>query len=205
MKIPLYFNFTGKYQNLLDLAIKSVENIDVVEIRVHEETPIKPFTYCLNKILSKNTSLWFFMHYDSEIIDENIFHKILSKYSENIDITASVAACDIVDLLALYDSLKLKKINGWDEKFLNSYMELDLRNRIYENNFIQPILYNSVCPPEMIHNAASSLRKKNDSENNLYNTYVYSLKNDIKRFVEKYPNQSYDKELYEKIMNETWA
>jgi hypothetical protein len=205
MKIPLYFNFTGKYQNLLDLALKSVSSIDLIEVIVHEEKPTKPFTYCLNKILEKNNGLWFFMHYDAEVIDENIFNILISKYNENIELTASVASCDIVDLLALYDSNKLKKINGWDSEFLNSYMELDLRNRIYENNLIQPIIYNSVCPPEIIHNNASSLRRKDDSENNLYHTYVHSLKNDIKRFVEKYPNQSYDKELYEKIMNETWA
>ena len=145
------------------------------------------------------------MHYDAQILDPNILDIMLNKYYENKEITASVCASSITDLLILFDTEKIKKIGGWDEEFQNSYMELDLRNRIFLNGLIQPIIYDAVCPKEINHDEASKLRNKNDQENNLYKVYVKSLKNDMIKFKEKYPQQLIDEVLFEKVMNETWA
>jgi hypothetical protein len=203
-KIPLYFNYTGKYSDLLKKAKKSIpENL---EVRVHHEDPVRPFTYCLNKILnSVEEPIWFFMHYDAQILDFNIFNIMLDKYYENKEVTASVCASHITDLLILFDTEKIKKIGGWDEGFQNSYMELDLRNRIFLNGLIQPIIYDVACPKEINHSEASKLRDKKDQKNNLYEVYVKSLKNDIIRFKEKYPEQGVDQVLLNKVMNETWG
>jgi len=203
-KIPLYINYTGKYPDLLEKAKKSIPKS--LDLRVHHEDPVKPFTYCLNKILnSVEEPIWFFMHYDAQILDPNILDIMLNKYYENKEITASVCASSITDLLILFDTEKIKKIGGWDEEFQNSYMELDLRNRIFLNGLIQPIIYDAVCPKEINHDEASKLRNKNDQENNLYKVYVKSLKNDMIKFKEKYPQQLIDEVLFEKVMNETWA
>lgn len=202
-KIPIYFNYTGKYPDLLDKAKKSIP--EEFEVRVNFENPVRPFTYCLNKILnSVDEPVWFFMHYDAQILDSNILNIMLEKYYENKETVASVCACNITDLLILFDTEKIKKIGGWDEGFQNSYMELDLRNRIFSNGFTQPIIYDVDCPKEIDHDEASKLRYKNDKDNNLYEIYIKSLKNDIIRFKEKYPEQGVDEILFEKIMNETW-
>ena len=54
-KIPIYFNYVGKYPSLLERAVKSIP--DRFEVRVnHNDTP-QPFTKCLNKILNEKYSL----------------------------------------------------------------------------------------------------------------------------------------------------
>jgi GT2 family glycosyltransferase len=183
-KIPVYFNYVGKYPQFLEKAVKSIpERFDV---RVnHNEIPV-PFTKCLNTILnSVETPIWFFMHYDAEILDASIFDKIIDQYLLNPN-AASSTACDITDLLVLFDTEKIKSIGGWDENLKNSYMELDIRERIFEAGFSQPIVYNVVCPDEINHDAASSLRNPEDSDNNLTHIYKVTFREDYDYFYNKW-------------------
>jgi hypothetical protein len=191
-KIPIYFNYVGKYPNLLDRAIKSIPSR--FEVRVnHNDTPI-PFTKCLNKILNEvETPIWFFMHYDAEILDESIFDKVIDQYLLTPN-AASSTACDITDLLVLFNTEKIKYIGGWDENLKNSYMDLDLRQRIYDNRFSQPIVYNTVEPNEINHKDASSLRNPNDRKNNLTNVYDVTFKQDYDYFYNKWKHR----EIFEK-------
>jgi len=188
MRIPVYFNYVGKYPNLLDRAVKSIP--DRFEVRVnHNDTPV-PFTKCLNKILhSVETPIWFFMHYDAEILDISIFDKIIDQYLLHSN-AASSTACDITDLLVLFDTEKIKSIGGWDENLKNSYMEIDLRQRIYEANYSQPIVHNIDRPIEINHNDSSSLRKPDDHKNNLTHIYEITFKQDYDYFFNKWESKN---------------
>lgn len=183
-KIPIYFNYSGVYPNLLERAIKSIPTR--FEVRVnHNDIPI-PFTKCLNKILYEvETPIWFFMHYDAEILDSCIFDKIIDLYILTPN-AASSTSCDITDLLVLFDTEKIKSIGGWDENLKNSYMDLDLRQRIYDFNFSQPIVYNTVSPIEINHRDASSLRNPEDRKNNLTNVYDKTFREDYEYFYNKW-------------------
>jgi hypothetical protein len=185
MKIPIYFNYVGAYPALLDRAIKSIP--DRFEVRVnHNETPV-PFTKCLNKILNEvETPIWFFMHYDAEILDPSIFDKLIDAYLTHYN-CASATACSITDLLVLFDTQRIKALGGWDEGLKNSYMEIDMRQRIYDALMCQPIVYEDVlCPAEINHSDASSLRDPKDSKNNLNHVYQKSLKEDFEYFYSKW-------------------
>jgi hypothetical protein len=188
MKIPVYFNYIGKYPKLLERAVKSIPNRFEVRIN-HNENPV-PFTKCLNKILySVETPLWFFMHYDAEILDSSIFDKIIDLYLLNSN-AASSTACDITDLLVLYNTDKIKSIGGWDENLKNSYMEIDLRQRIYDSNYSQPIVYNIDCPSEINHKDASILRKKEDYDYNLSSIYEKTFIEDYNYFFTKWEERN---------------
>ena len=185
MKIPIYFNYVGAYPALLDRAIKSIP--DRFEVRVnHNDKPV-PFTKCLNHILSTvDTPIWFFMHYDAEILDPTIFDKLIDTYLLTPN-CASTTACAITDLLVLFDTEKIRSIGGWDEGLKNSYMEIDIRQRIYDANFSQPIVYQDIlCPDEINHEDASSLRNPKDAENNLNHVYKQTLKEDYEYFFAKW-------------------
>lgn len=187
-KIPLYLNYVAKYPKLLERAIKSIP--ERFEVRVkHNETPV-PFTKCLNKILnSVETPIWFFVHYDAEILDPTIFDKIIDQYLLYPN-AASSTACDITDLLVLFNTEKIKQIGGWDENLKNSYMEIDLRQRIYDYGFSQPIVYNVVCPNEINHDDASLLRNPEDSKNNLADLYKRTFKEDYEYFYKKWESRN---------------
>jgi hypothetical protein len=130
------------------------------------------------------------MHYDAEILDSSIFDQLFNAFENVPNDTASVTACTIVDLLVLYDTEKIRAIGGWDENFKNSYMELDLRNRIFNNSMQQIILYTETdCPPEVKHTAASSLRR-HTIEGNIAKVYDESFTNDMIHFFEKYPHEN---------------
>lgn len=186
--IPLYFNYIGTMHHLLAKALASIKHPKIKVCINATPTPF-PFTKCLNKILNEvKTPCFFFMHYDAEIIDQTIFDKIIDKYLTSNNNTASVTACDITDLLVLYDTQLIKQIGGWDEGFQNSYMELDLRKRIYSNNMQQLILYNNDCPSELLHNDASALRNPH-KEGNI--TYIYddTFQKDAARFYSIYTEE----------------
>jgi hypothetical protein len=188
-KIPIYFNYVGKYPDFLERAIKSIP--DRFEVRVNNnETPV-PFTKCLNKILhSVETPIWFFMHYDAEILDPTIFDKIIDQHLLHKN-SASSTACAITDLLVLFDTEKIKSIGGWDENLKNSYMELDIRQRIYESGYCQPIVYdNIVNPSEINHDDASKLRNPEDSDNNLAHVYQKTFKEDYDYFYNKWESKN---------------
>lgn len=187
-KIPVYLNYVGKYPKLLERAIKSIPERFEVIIN-HNENPV-PFTKCLNKILhSVESPIWFFMHYDAEILDSTIFDKIIDQYLMNPNAAASTA-CDITDLLVLFDTEKIKQIGGWDENLKNSYMEIDLRQRIYDYGFSQPIVYNVVCPTEINHDDASLLRNPEDSQNNLADLYKQTFREDYDYFYQKWESKN---------------
>ena len=110
-KIPLYFNYVGKYPDILKRAVKSIP--DRFDVRVnHNDNPV-PFTKCLNKILnSVETPIWFFMHYDAEILDSTIFDKIIDLYLLTPN-AASFTSCDITDLLLLFNTQEIIIGNGY--------------------------------------------------------------------------------------------
>jgi GT2 family glycosyltransferase len=193
MKIPVYFNYVGKYPDLLERAIKSIP--EEYEVRVNSPG-VKPFTQCLNDILnSVETPIWFFMHYDAEILDTSIFQKMIDLYEKTPN-AAAVCSSEITDLFILFDTKKIKSIGGWDEGFKNSYMEIDLRERIYNAGLTQPILYfPSLCPPEINHTDASKLRDPKDSENNLNNVYIKTFEEDYLYFKEKYKDHPMSKQM----------
>lgn len=192
MKIPLYFNYIeNTFPKLLEEAVSSI-NHDRIEVRVVRHVKAKPFTQCLNAIqkecFDRKDKCWMFMHCDAEILDNSIIDMILDRYENPQDgeKNASICACDITDLLVLYDTETIQKLDGWDESnFDNSYMELDLRNRILANNFSQPILYNTVCPEQMSHKESSSLRNKN-KKGNLFQVYSKSYERDMRNFFRIY-------------------
>lgn len=187
-KIPVYLNYVGKYPKLLERAIKSIPERFEVIIN-NNENPV-PFTKCLNKILhSVESPIWFFMHYDAEILDSTIFDKIIDQYLMNPNAAASTA-CDITDLLVLFNTEKIKQIGGWDENLKNSYMEIDLRQRIYDYGFSQPIVYNVVCPTEINHDDASLLRNPIDSKNNLADLYKQTFREDYEYFYQKWESKN---------------
>lgn len=192
MKIPLYFNYIeDTFPKMLEDAVNSVKH-DRIEVRVVRHAKAKPFTQCLNAIqnecLERKNKCWMFMHCDAEILDTAIIDMILDRYENPQDgeQIASVCACAITDLLVLYDTERIQELNGWDEKnFDNSYMEIDLRNRIIANNFTQPILYSSDCPKQMSHKESSSLRNKN-KDGNLFEVYSKSFEKDMRNYFRIY-------------------
>jgi hypothetical protein len=187
-KIPLYFNYIGVFPQLLEAAKNSISH-PKIEVRINAEPNPVPFTKCLNKILADvgDAPCFFFMHYDAEITDNTIFDKMLRYYQYNTSKTASVCACNITDLLILFNTKLIREIGGWDEQFSNSFMELDLRNRIIHAGYAQPIIYPDLgCPNEMIHKASSSLRN-HTIEGNICSVYDETYKHDIQRYYEKYP------------------
>lgn len=197
-KIPLYFNYIeDTFPKLLEDAVQSVSLHDRIEVHVVRHKIAKPFTKCLNAIqkecLDRKDQCWMFMHCDATVLDMSIIDMILERYENPRDgeDIASVCACEITDLLVLYDTEKIHHLNGWDEiHFDNSYMELDLRNRILGSNFTQPILFNSNCPVQMSHKESSSLRNK-DKEGNLFDVYSKSFEKDMRNYFRIYhPEQN---------------
>lgn len=199
-RIPLYFNYVGSLPHLLEKAVASISH-PRIEVRVNREDKPVPFTKCLNKILAEvETPCFFFMHYDAQVLDNSVFDKMIDLYNTNPDKTAHVSVCEITDLLILFNTKIIKKLGGWDESFMNSYMELDLRNRIHKAGYMQPVIYPELCPPEMSHEDASSLRN-NSVEGNIASVYNKSFKNDIMRFYSKYPDME-KPELYKEWTDE---
>ena len=196
-KIPLYFNYIeNTFPDLLEKAVQSVKH-DRIEVRVARHSKPKPFTTCLNEIqkecLERNEKCWFFMHCDAEILDNTIFDLMINRYETDEKI-AAVCACHITDLLVLYDTQDIQTIGCWDDvNFYNSWMTLDLRNRIFKNGFKQPILYNVGCPVQMSHKDSSSLRNKN-KEGNLVAVYNKSYEHDLRSFFRIYhPHKDVEK------------
>jgi len=200
-KIPIYFNYVGTYPDLLSRAIKSIP--ERFEVRVnYNETPVN-FTKCLNKILNEvDSPIWFFMHYDAEILDISIFDKIIDLFLLTPN-AASTTACNITDLLVLYNTEKIKQIGGWDENLKNSYMEIDIRQRMCDHGFSQPIVYDIDNPKEINHKDASSLRNPQDKENNLTDLYKVTFKEDYEYFFKKWESRGiFEKPDYELLVNE---
>lgn len=192
MKIPLYFNYIeNTFPELLEKAVNSI-NHDSIEVRVVRHAKPKPFTQCLNAIqkecFDRKDECWMFMHCDAEILDNSIIDMILHRYQnpENGEKIASVCACNITDLLILYDTKIIHLLDGWDQtNFDNSYMEIDLHNRILKNNFTQPILYRSDCPEQISHKESSSLRNKH-KKGSLFKVYSKSYERDMTNFYRIY-------------------
>jgi hypothetical protein len=186
-RIPLYFNYVGAFPGLLSKAVASITH-PRIEVRVNNKDKPVPFTKCLNEILAAvETPCYFFMHYDAEVLDNSIFDKMIEAYERDTDKTATVSACDITDLLILFNTEKMRELGGWDEGFMNSYMELDLRMRVHKIGYLQPVLYPSVCPPEMSHKDSSTLRN-NTIEGNIAAVYNESFRKDIMHYYTKYPD-----------------
>jgi hypothetical protein len=85
-----------------------------------------------------------------------------------------------------------------DENLKNSYMELDLRQRIYNSGYSQPIVYDMDCPIEIDHKDASKLRNPNDAKNNLSDVYKITFKEDYDYFYQKW-DTVFDKPDYNSL------
>lgn len=195
-KIPLYFNYIeNTFPRLLEDAVASIKH-DRIEVHVVRHAKPKPFTQCLNDIqkecLERGDRCWMFMHCDAEVLDNSIIDMIIERYESpvNGEKIASVCACAITDLLILYDTQTIRKLDGWDDKnFNNSYMEIDLHNRIVASGFTQPILYNVDCPKQMSHKESSSLRNKT-KQGSLFKVYSKTYENDMRNFFRIYHSNS---------------
>lgn len=187
-RIPLYFNYIeNTLPHLLDAAIRSVEGHPRLDVRVKRWDTPRPFTHCLNTILEDvgDAPCWFFMHYDAEVIDHTIIDKMIETFDRDRNSIASVSACNIFDLLALYNTKLIRRLGGWDTNLKNSYMELDLHERILKNKMKHVVLESNDCPRAMIHKDASSLRNPT-KDGNIYHVYKKSYLEDIEYYHKKY-------------------
>ena len=158
-KVPLYFNYVGSQRDLLDRAIASYNTVagDLIEIRVHYAHSPRKFTVCLNEILKINDEPYLFSHFDAVLESRSAIENLIN--FKRSDDCALVGHCAIVDLLMLVVPSRLRKINGWDEAFSNSWMDLDLYSRLSPAGLSMKILHNDILDGRGVsHLSASSSR-----------------------------------------------
>jgi hypothetical protein len=79
-------------------------------------------------------------------------------------------------------------------------MEIDIRQRIYESGYCQPIIHNIDNPSEINHTDASILRNPEDSDNNLAHVYQITFKEDYDYFYNKWESKNiFEKPDYESL------
>jgi hypothetical protein len=182
-KVPLYFNYVGAQRDLLDRAIASYESIagDLLDIRVHYANAPRKFSTCLNEILKINDEPYFFAHFDSVLEKRSAVQNILDR--ERGESTAIVGHCAIVDLLMLVVPAAVRRVGGWDEKFSNSWMDLDLYNRLAGSGLAVDVLHrDAVDGRGVLHLSASSAR--NDPV--MKKVYAASMMDDLESYYERH-------------------
>jgi hypothetical protein len=204
--IPLYFNFIGCREDLLDRAIKSIPK-NICDVRVQRWDSPQPFTKCLNKILNEcEKERFLFMHYDAEIINESIILELEHEWrtqavlKENpywqhrknlwgIDELAFIAATSIPDLLTLYNVELMKDLGGWDEGLNNSYMDLDLCERLNVLEIPHLFLHRGKDEIEGVlhHKETASQLRNPDHPDNIAAVYDTTYPRDFEYFWSKWP------------------
>ena len=166
MRTPLYFNYSGARRDLLDRAIDSYQSHadHLIDIRVNYSVQPRHFSKCLNEILRAvgTEKKFFFAHYDSEIESCLPIETMLKDNSNSAILSWTL----VTDLLMLVDTDKVKSVGGWDELFCNSYMELDLINRLAQEGMPLKVINDTIHHGNgLLHNDASVLRSKVQAEN----------------------------------------
>ena len=186
-KTPLYFNYVGAQREMLDRAIGSYEDVagDLLDIRVHYATRPRKFSTCLNEILRINDEPYLFAHFDSVLQKRSAVQNLLDfNRSPN---TGIVAHCAIVDLLMLVVPEKIRHIGGWDEAFSNSWMDLDLYNRLAAAGMTVDVLHRDVVDGRGVsHLSASSAR--NDPV--MKKVYAASMMSDLETYYSRHGSKS---------------
>jgi hypothetical protein len=161
-RIPLYFNYSGSRRDLMDRAIDSYERIagDLLEIRVHYSHTPRKFTRCLNEILKINDEPYFFAHYDSMLVSRDPVEKILELWrSQTLGPTwGMISHCLIYDLFMLVNPDVIRKINGWDEAFHNSLMDMDIAHRLSGGGYKVHAMHAIEQGEGVDHSSHSSIR-----------------------------------------------
>ena len=147
-RVPLYFNYSGSRRDLLDRAIESYDKLagDLLDIRVHYAHTPRKFTRCLNEILKINEKPYFFAHYDSVLESRSAVENIINLYkSRSLGLSFGVIGhCRIVDLFMLVVPEVVRLVNGWDEAFHNSWMDMDMYFRMYAIGLGVHVMHNDV-------------------------------------------------------------
>lgn len=208
-KVPLYFNYAGVREDLLNIAVESVPK-DICEVRILKwgskslgiiPNTMPPFSYCLNKILNEcEKDFFIFMHYDAKILNEEIVLEIIEEYINrrraeawlpNSKVSAFVSALDTsMDCLTVYNCQVLKKLGGFDESYLDSYMESDLIQKCHLLGIPHPHLYpyalgwrNHI---EGKFDHQEGILRDEFFEENLKNKYRETFPKDFERFWSKW-------------------
>lgn len=182
-KTPLYFNYVGAQRDLLDRAIESYDSVagDILDIRVHYSHKPRKFSTCLNEILKINDEPYLFSHFDAVLESRTTIENILN-FSRG-STCAIVAHCAIVDLLMLVVPSNVRKIGGWDESFCNSWMDLDLYNRLGPAGLTMDILHRDIVDGRGIaHLSASSSR--NDPM--IRKVYARTMREDLETYYSRH-------------------
>lgn len=185
-KIPLYFNYVGSQRDLLDRAISSYDSIagDILDIRVHYSHHPRNFSVCLNEILKLNDEPYLFSHFDAVLESRSAVEDLV-----NFNIgtkLAIVGHCEIVDLLMLVVPEQLRKVGGWDEAFSNSWMDLDLYNRLGQVGLGMEVIHRNMLDGKgVLHLSASSSR--NDPV--IKKVYARTMMKDLDTYYSRYSSK----------------
>jgi len=182
-KVPLYFNYVGSQRNLLDRAIGSYDSIagDILDIRVHYSHRPRKFSVCLNEILRLNDEPYLFSHFDA-VLESRTAVENLVNYNRDSN-CAILGHCALVDLLMLVVPSQVRKVGGWDESFSNSWMDLDLYNRLGPAGLKLDILHRDIVDGRGVaHLDASSSRK----DPTIKKEYTKTMMQDLNTYYSRY-------------------
>lgn len=183
MKIPLYFNYVGSQKDLLERAIESYDRVagDIIDVRVHYSVRPRKFSTCLNEILKINDQPYFFAHYDSVLEDRSAIENILALKRDST--TGIVGHTCIVDLLMLVIPDVIRQVNGWDEAYSNSWMDLDLYQRMHVRGLGHKVVHPDIEQGRGVdHSKASSSRV----DPVLKQIYAKTMLEDTNTFYDRY-------------------
>jgi hypothetical protein len=218
-RAPLYFNFVGHREDLLEAAVASVPS-DICEVRVKRHVKPKPFTICLNEILKEvtdnNEPYFIFMHYDAQILDREIIielHEEWKNRSRGLALnhlskkSGFISACGLLDLLTLYDVAVLNDLGGWDEGLNNCWMEYDLVNMCHmvRPPVPYPAIYGGLDIPNVLsHKDASKLRagpRNHNEPDNINHIYRQTRPRDFEYYYRKWPGWGLGADIQEMDSN----
>lgn len=161
-RIPLYFNYSGSRRDLLDRAIESFERHagDLLEIRVHYSHTPRKFTRCLNEILKVNDEPYFFAHYDSMLMSREPVERMLELWGGQTlgPSWGTICHCLIYDLLMLVNPDVVRRVDGWDEAFHNSLMDMDIAHRLVGGGYKVHVMHAIEQGEGVDHTSHSSIR-----------------------------------------------
>lgn len=186
-KTPLYFNYVGSQRDLLDRAIESYDRLagDILDIRVHYSHKPRKFSTCLNEILRLNDQPYLFSHFDTVLQSRSAVENILS-FRRDAD-CAIVGHCALVDLLMLVVPDMVRTVGGWDESFSNSWMDLDLYNRLGPAGLKIDVIHRDVVDGRGIaHLDASSSRK----DPTIKKVYTKTMREDLETYYSRYGSKT---------------
>lgn len=186
-KVPLYFNYVGSQRDMLDRAIESYDKLagDILDIRVHYSHRPRKFSTCLNEILKLNDEPYLFSHFDAVLQSRSAVENLLG-FRRDPD-CAIIGHCALVDLLMLVIPDKVRVVGGWDEAFSNSWMDLDLYNRLGPAGLRIDVIHRDIIDGRGVaHLDASSSRK----DPTIKKVYTKTMREDLDTYYSRYGSKS---------------